>query len=200
MKSAEAFLAELAESDPSLLNSQSSESDFGLEDFPVTDVVKSLQQTMESRAVALLATREHGDKELLQKLKQKFSAEYVRLTEQAGIPGGNFSQICENVLQKCQENNWQNDERYIEVAVTSLSQKGQGPLKISQKLKQTTSKTHLIRDYLDFGREGWAEIAREVLQKKYGETKPDSLQTRAKWTRFLQSRGFEFDHINRAMR
>jgi regulatory protein len=116
------------------------------------------------------------------------------------IKSSELHELVDEVLQICQEKNWQNDERYIEVAVNSLSAKGHGPMKIRQKLLQTTSRSDLISAYLDWGREDWARMAQNVLLKKYGAMQPESLQQKAKWTRFLQSRGFDFDQINLAMR
>jgi len=162
--------------------------------------LSAFKQEIENRAVALLARREHGDLELKTKLRQKFDSHVSKSAQELELPAWQLHELIDEVIAHCQQNNWQDNERYIEVAVNSLSQKGQGPLKIRQKLQQTCSSSELIAAYLDWGREDWAALAKEVLQKKYRATVPDSLQQRAKWTRFLQSRGFAYDQIQLAMR
>ena len=201
MKDAQAFLDELKQNGQML--------DFGdgapdlsedfLEPFDgIATAQAALRQEIEARAVSLLAIREHGDKELRRKLKTKFpfsealQAKY-QLDETA------LSEIIFEVVEHCKTENWQSDERFIEQAVLSLSHKGQGPMKIRQKLQQASSRSDLIDAYLDWDFEDWLEIAREALLKKYGNLqKLESRNEQAKRMRFLQSRGFGSDVIWKA--
>lgn len=203
MKDAQAFLDELKQSgqmpdfgDESHDSKNTDFDDDFLEPFEGAAIAQTaLRQEIEARAVSLLAIREHGDKELRRKLKTKFpfsdalQAKY-QLDESA------LSGMIAEVVEYCQTENWQSDERYIEQAVLNLSQKGQGPMKIRQKLQQTSSRSDLIDAYLDWELEDWLEIAREVMLKKYGNLhKPESRNEQAKRMRFLQSRGFGSDII-----
>jgi len=154
------------------------------------DEVQALARQIESRAVYLLGIREHGAKELKSKLLTKFPETPELLAECKELPGL-VKSLIEDVLQRCQENNWQSDERYIEIGVRNWTAKGSGPIKIRQKLMQGSYREDLISQYLDWDDSEWLELARSVLLKKYGNTqKPDERNEQAKRMRFLQSRGF----------
>lgn len=195
MKSAEAFLAELNKKSGADLgleqetlnqSSLSKEPDF----ISGSNDIELLKKQIENRAVSLLAIREHGTKELKQKLLKKFPETSEILAEYQEFSGF-ISGLIDEVLEICQQNNWQSDERYLEQAVRSYSDKGQGPLKIRQKLQQACYDTGLISQYLDWDESDWVDIAQQVLEKKYGNCqKPTEAKEQAKRVRFLQSRGF----------
>ncbi|WP_321276126.1 regulatory protein RecX [Thiomicrorhabdus indica] len=201
MKDAQAFLDELKQNgqipDFGVDNPDSNEG--FLEPFDGTATAQTaLRQEIEARAVSLLAIREHGDKELKRKLKTKFPfSEAVQAKYQ--LDEITLSEMIIEVVEHCKAQNWQNDERFIEQAVLNLSHKGQGPMKIRQKLQQASSRSDLIEAYLDWDFEDWLETAREALLKKYGNLqKPESRNEQAKRMRFLQSRGFGSDVIWKA--
>ena len=151
---------------------------------------QALSQQIESRAVYLLAMREHGAKELKTKLVTKFPETPELLAACKELPGL-VKSVVDDVLKKCQDNNWQSDERYIEQAVRNWAAKGSGPVKIRQKLQQASYRDDLITMYLDWDESEWLELAKDVLIKKYGDTcKPEARNEQAKRMRFLQSRGF----------
>ncbi|MDG4812159.1 regulatory protein RecX [Hydrogenovibrio sp. 3SP14C1] len=151
------------------------------------DERQELAKQLESRAVYLLSMREHGRKELANKLFQKFA-------EVENYPG-----LVDFVLDKCVENNWLSDERYIEAYVRQAMEKGQGPYKIRQTLRLRTSREDLVEVHLAMEDSDWADLAKEVLQKKYGKSS-GSLERKeqAKRMRFLQSRGFSQSQIWKA--
>ncbi len=152
--------------------------------------VQALSQQIESRAVYLLAMREHGAKELKTKLVTKFPETPELLAACKELPGL-VKSLIDDVLKKCQDNHWQSDERYIEQAVRNWAAKGSGPVKIRQKLQQASYRDDLITMYLDWDESEWLELAKDVLIKKYGDTcKPEARNEQAKRMRFLQSRGF----------
>ncbi|QCU89727.1 regulatory protein RecX [Thiomicrorhabdus sediminis] len=187
MKDAEAFLKQLNNQVEDTAGSQDldnqDEADQGL-------LASELAYQVEAKAVALLAMREHGGRELRQKLRQKFP-ESVELLQQYDVQCGDVERIIGLVLEKCRVNNWQSDQRYVEQAVQSYLGKGHGPMKIAQKLKQTCADSGLIDAELDLGDEEWLMQARAVLEKKYGDTvKPSSRNEQGRRMRFLQSRGF----------
>ena len=160
----------------------------------------ALNQQIESRAVALLAMREHGDKELHHKLTQKFPLSEA-LQQQYQIDAACLATMIAEVVDHCQQENWQSDERFIEQSVRSLTEKGQGPMKIRQKLQRASSRSDLISAYLDWDTSDWIDLARGVLEKKYGNCeKPKQRNEQAKRMRFLQSRGFGSDVIWQAFK
>ena len=189
MKSAEEFLANLDRQPDANLDGASASCKAG-ECGAYNAEQYALLQQIESKAVALLAMREHGAKELRAKLHKKFPETEAMLARVSASPGL-VASLVDDVITRCRENNWQSDERFLEQAVRNYAEKGQGPLKIQQKLQQACDDIHLIHAFLDWDESEWVEIAREVLIKKYGDCqKPASPKEQAKRLRFLQSRGF----------
>lgn len=151
------------------------------------DSQAELLQQLENRAVALLAIREHGRKELQYKLLQK-------CPEAQDQPG-----LVESALDELEQKGWLSDERYIEQYVRQACEKGQGPYKIRQALQQRSDANELIDGYLAMDDQDWAEIARDSLIKKYGDAqKPSEAKEQARRMRFLQSRGFSQSQIWKA--
>jgi len=164
------------------------------------ETLADLSKRIEAKAVALLAMREHGSKELQQKLLKKFPETPELLSEYSEQPGL-VKRLVNDVLRTCQENKWQSDERYLEQAVRNYVDKGHGPQKIRQKLQQTCYDSDLISAALDWDEADWAELAQVVLEKKYGDSKkPIEQKEQAKRMRFLQSRGFAPSTIWKAFR
>lgn len=206
MKRAEDFLEQLKqdgqfafESHASEVKNQTSEAQSGSAS-SADEARNLLRQQIESRAVMLLAIREHGAKELKTKLIKKFP-ETEQMLSETQEPAGLVGILVEEVIEHCQANNWQSDERYIEQAVRSLMEKGQGPMKIRQKLQQACHNSALIEAYLDIEPQEWLEIAKNVMLKKYGDlSRPASRNEQAKRMRFLQSRGFSSEVIWKVFR
>lgn len=205
MKSAEDFLAELnIKSDNDLDGEPGLEfdkTDKDLLDRKVkSETLADLSKRIEAKAVALLAMREHGSKELQRKLLRKFP-ETPELLSEYSEPPGLVKRLVNNALKTCQENGWQSDERYLEQAVRNYVDKGHGPQKIRQKLQQACYDSDLISAALDWDESDWADLAQTVLEKKYGDAqKPTEQKEQAKRMRFLQSRGFAPSTIWKAFR
>lgn len=160
----------------------------------------ALSQQIEAKAVALLAMREHGGRELKKKLLTKFPETDELLTEYGNLPGL-VKNLVDEVLELCRNNNWQSDERYVEQAVRNYMAKGHGPMKIQQKLQQNCTDGALISAALDLDEMDWVGLAQSVLEKKYGDyCKPTVAKEQAKRMRFLQSRGFPQSTIWKAFR
>ncbi len=152
--------------------------------------IDDLEKQIEAKAVALLATREHGAKELKRKLLSKFPETSELLSEYHEVSGF-IERLVEKVIETCRQNGWQSDDRYLEQAVRNYAEKGQGPLKIRQTLQQACSDSNLISAYLDWDESDWIELAQSVLEKKYGDCRrPAEQKELAKRVRFIQSRGF----------
>lgn len=148
---------------------------------------QELLQQLESRAVAMLAMRDHGRKELKHKLLQK-------LPDAQNQPG-----LVDFVLDSLVEKDWLSDARFIESYVRQAFEKGQGPYKIRQALQQRSDADEIIESYLAMDDADWAELATTCLQKKYGDAlKPTQAKEQARRMRFLQSRGFSQAQIWKA--
>ena len=162
--------------------------------------VEQLFKQIESRAVMLLAIREHGAKELKTKLISKFP-EPPELLVKTQEPVGLVKQLVDDVIELCQTQNWQSDERYLDQVVGSMMEKGQGPMKIRQKCQQACQDSRLIDAYLDIDSSEWLAIARKVMMKKYGDlSRPTNRNEQAKRMRFLQSRGFASEVVWKVFR
>ena len=136
------------------------------------------------RACDLLARREHTRAELRHKLAR----------------GGADAARIEAMLAQLAAEGLQSDARFAEHFVQQRVNKGQGPMKIRQALQQRGVEPELILQYLDAGQIDWLTLARRVRAGKFGETPPADDQNRARQARFLYSRGFGGDVINRAIK
>ncbi len=106
------------------------------------------------------------------------------------------SALVEELLDKLVEEGLQSDERFTEAFVHHRLNKGQGPMKIVQELRQRGIEQHLIEQCLESGSVDWLSLAEEIRTKKFGDELPSDYQKKAKQSRFLYSRGFSSDVIN----
>lgn len=131
-------------------------------------------------AMDLLARREHSRRELVNKLKIRgFEGEEV-----------------EAYLDRLAERDLQSDERFAQSYVRMRSGSGYGQRRITQELTQkgiAESKISQIYEEMELD---WYQIALEIWQKKYNQLPGNDLKLKAKQSRFLQYRGFDFDIIN----
>jgi regulatory protein len=130
------------------------------------------------KALKLVAGREYSSKILRQKLLEfEFDVESIEL-----------------VLQHFIEKNWVNDQRYAEMYVRKKWRAGLGPVRISRELQHNGVGQH-AKAALDQEEIDWFEAAKQVFIKKYKNYTQNDLKALAKQTRFLQYRGFSFEHI-----
>ena len=132
-----------------------------------------------SKAVALLARREHGVKELEGKL---FAKQYPE-------------QFISSAISELIESNLLSDDRFTEHYVRNRQNRGFGPQKIRIELRHKGVGDTLIDEYLMTSSRVWYEIAENEYNKKYRGQPPSDYNTWAKQAKFLQSRGFTNDHI-----
>jgi regulatory protein len=99
------------------------------------------------------------------------------------------------VIDELRAKGLQSDERFTEAFVHGRIDRGYGPLRISQELKQRGVCDHLISQYLHGEEFDWWQRAAEIREKRFGETLPADYKDRAKQSRFLQSRGFSPEQI-----
>jgi regulatory protein len=136
-----------------------------------------------SRALGLLARREHSAQELKRKLRQR------------GYP----AELVEPALAALADAGLLSETRYAGEWVRSRIARGQGPVKIRAELRQRGLSDAQIREALDEAGDDWSRLAAEVRRKRFGAAPPASLAERARQARFLESRGFTADHIRQAL-
>lgn len=135
-------------------------------------------------AVRLLARREHGAHELVQKLLQKKHPE---------------PEIHE-ALAECQRLGLQSDTRFVESLCRTRIRQGYGPARIRQDLQTVRIDRDLVEQILNEERDNWVSHARDVWIKKYGEHDDHSFAATQKQKQFLLYRGFSVDTINSVFR
>jgi len=142
--------------------------------------VKVLKEYIQvkKKAFSLLARREHSVQELKAKLRLKSDNEHI------------LDEVITDLIQE----KYLSDERYVEMMFRYHFGRGQGPRKILSLIRQASVDDSLCQQaYSDF--EGdWFESAAKERQKRFGDWDGD-LKERGRQTRFLSSRGFEYEHI-----
>ena len=127
-------------------------------------------------ALNMLIRREHSRLELTKKLQQKeFSDEDIT-----------------HSISLLIEQKYQSDERFSESFIHMRFGQGKGPILIAFELKDRGINDFNLSTY------DWFDLAKEVRRKKFGMNIPADFKEKAKQKRFLQSRGFNSDQINKA--
>jgi len=129
-----------------------------------------------SAALKMLIRREHSQLELYNKLQLK------------GFDDADIKHSIDLLI----EQKYQSDERFSEAFTLMRYNQGKGPVIISSELKKRGIES------VDLSIFDWFELAKEVREKKFGQNLPLDYKTKAKQKRFLKSRGFDFDQINKA--
>ena len=136
--------------------------------------------TQESRcyssALKMLMRREHSKLELSQKLQAK---------------GFDIVEVNSSISKLVQQN-YQSDDRFSEGFILMRFNQGKGPVKIASELKMRGV------DTFDLSIFDWFKLAKEIRQRKFGDSSSLDYKEMAKQKRFLQSRGFNLDQINQA--
>jgi len=130
-----------------------------------------------------LARREHGRTELVGKLA-KFGFEAI---------------VADDAVAELVDDGLQSVQRFVEAFVRSRISQGKGPAKIRSDLRERGLGGGTIEDGLSDADQDWYELARDVRWKKFGTQAPGDFKEKARQMRFLQSRGFEQDHIQAAV-
>ena len=138
--------------------------------------------SLRERALRLLAQREHSRHELARKL----------------APHAADADELRSLLDDLERRNHLSDRRFAESRARVLSRK-YGSARIEYDLRfRGVSGEEAEAASLE-ARASELERAREVWRRKYGHT-PANLKERARQTRFLLSRGFAADIVNRILR
>lgn len=136
---------------------------------------------LRSRALAILARREHSRAELRRKLAA-FNTDAA---------------LVEGVLDELTARRLVSDERYAEARSDSLARKF-GSARIEQELRAKGVSRALAANAVAGARGTEVERARAVWTKRFGVAPRDALE-KARQMRFLQGRGFSFDAIRQVL-
>jgi regulatory protein len=132
----------------------------------------------------LLARREHSRAELGAKLRAR----------------GADPSTLETVLDALAAERLQSDARYAEQYLRQRAEKGYGPLRIAQELRQRGIAESQVDEALARQEFDWAEQASAVRAKRFGRMPPRDIRERAKQVRFLEYRGFAADQIRQVLK
>ncbi|WP_233842009.1 regulatory protein RecX [Dyella sp. 2HG41-7] len=127
-----------------------------------------------SKALGLLARREHSRRELRQKLDRSGYAK-----DEAG-----------EALDRLGEQQYQDDDRFAEALIRNRSAQGYGPMRLRAELKSHGLADARIRTLLDAADIDWAESAAAQLRRRYGAKGSADPAERARRAQFLLRRGF----------
>ena len=142
---------------------------------------------LKNKAIYLLSRREHGEKELLGKLLKG---------KHAGVE---HYDIAVKVIEELVERDYLSDVRFAEMSVRSRAMQGCGPLRIRQELMQKQVPDSIAELAIEEAEFDWFANAVALRDKKYGLAVIDDFKLKAKQQRFLQYKGYNFDHIHHAM-
>lgn len=135
------------------------------------------------RALRYLAQREYSRLELEQKL-----AIHARSSDQEALS---------SVLDKLEQNGFLSAERVVEQIIRTRRSRF-GSQRIVHELKEKGIDEHLIHSVLPSLKETELEAAFKIWQKKFGKI-PETREERGKQIRFMMSRGFSMEVIQRAL-
>jgi len=142
------------------------------------------EQTPLQRALGLLVRREHSRKELGRKLRAKG----IDVDEAAAA------------VARLAEEGWQDDARFAEALVRNRSNAGYGPLHIRAELGTHGLDGEQIEAAMATFEGDWAENARDLVCRRFGEDGPQDLAQRRKAADLLARRGFDAGCIRSATR
>ena len=131
------------------------------------------------KAMDFLARREYSRQELQQKLSQRFPE----------------SSEIDQILDELSADGFQADSRFAESFFRLRVNAGYGPQYIRAELRQRGVAEMLITDVFFEQDVDWQDVARQLFEKKYGGEDMSDAKLRAKCMRYMQYKGFAFEHI-----
>ena len=135
------------------------------------------------RALGLLTRREHSRLELARKLQQR-GVEHMEATE---------------VIDKLADAGWQDDARFAESLVRNRAHAGYGPAWIRAELGTHGLGAETVSAALAAFEEDWAEVARDLLRRRFGDMAPADAMQRRKALDLLLRRGFAMEQARAAV-
>lgn len=140
-------------------------------------------QMIRRAAMDLLARREHAFAELQRKLARRF----------------NDGEAIDAALQQLASENLQSDERYAQSFARQRIQRGYGPLRLRQEMRQKGLDEAEVSRALASLEVDWQAVAAEVYHKKFGDGEPQDLRDKSRRLRFMQYRGFSPEQLSQLM-
>ena len=127
-----------------------------------------------------LSRREHSSREILNKMSNRVESKEMLLDS----------------IKELVDDGLLSDERFAESYFQSRKNKGYGPLRIRNELKQRGVGDQIFYPLSD--EIEWSEFALEALKKKVRGDMPTETKDILKLKKFLNYRGFEFQDIDKA--
>jgi len=151
---------------------------------PGTSRRKARELSATQRALGLLTRREHSRKELTRKLTSR------------GMEAAEVEVAVANLAR----DGWQDDGRFAESLVRARSSGGYGPARVRAELATHGLDSEAIAAALNTFHGDWAEIASDLVRRRYGPVAALDLNQRRKAADFLLRRGFDSASIRAATR
>ncbi|MGL5759251.1 regulatory protein RecX [Plesiomonas sp.] len=122
----------------------------------------------------------------------------LHFTTQSVLPTTqvDFDLALDEVLEHCEQQHWVDDYRFAELFIRSRSHKGHGPRRIEQELRQRGVSGEITQDALAETDIDWAELAKQIAYRRFGELLPTTREQRSKIIRFMLYRGFYQEDIH----
>ncbi len=98
-------------------------------------------------------------------------------------------------MDKLSSEGLQDDKRFAEIYVHSRIEKGYGPVRIIQELRERCINDDLIKQIININETEWGQRACRVREKRFGQELPTDFKGKAKQSRFLQYRGFTNEQL-----
>jgi regulatory protein len=141
------------------------------------------ERTVKAAALALLAGRDFGRRELADRLTRR------------GYPAA----LVETVLAELVADHSLSEDRFVEQFVSQHAARGQGPMRIRMDLRERGVDPAAVDQALAATEANWIESARQARRRRFGAAPPGDFRERAKQARFLQYRGFSSEQIRAAL-
>ncbi|MWN04978.1 regulatory protein RecX [Gilliamella sp. Pas-s95] len=156
---------------------------------------KKLNKLILNKAVQLLAQRDHSSYELSQKITFFFAKKQRCTDEEYHDLLAKLKTEIRDVIEHCINQNWINDEQYIEKYIVMRANKGYGKYKIAMELKQRGLSVDLTQQLLQMANIDWTNLAYEQLLKKLKQIDSKNNNKKQKGIQFLMTRGYTQDDI-----
>lgn len=145
---------------------------------------KPKELTPVQRALTLLVRREHSRKELAGKLAAR----------------GIESADAEAAVERLAGDGWQSDARFAEMLVRTRVAQRYGPQRIRAELGVHGIDPADVEAAMDSFEGDWAQVARDVLARRFGSRLEDDRAQQRKAADFLYRRGFDGDLVRTLLR
>lgn len=130
-----------------------------------------------------LARRDYARREIQDRLARRFGT---------GAP-------VDELLDWLEEQNFLNEDRFVEAFIRSRVERGQGELRIRQELAQRGVAEARIDQALAEADVDWFALARETHRRRFRRGPGGDMKEKARQLRFLQYRGFSGEQCFQAL-